>query len=109
MALNLGAMRHRIGIQAKTTARNTAGGLVETWTTSSTVWGQVIPLAGSEKIRAMAVDSRLSHKVRMHHGDASSVTPAMRLTYDSRTFEIHVVVNRGEMDAEVEMLVSEDT
>ncbi|MCP4567636.1 MAG: phage head closure protein [FCB group bacterium] len=103
--MRAGALRHRLQLQSATSANNSCGEPVLTWTTYDTVWGQVKPIGGEERERAQQVEADVTHQVTIRY--LSTVTPDHQILYDSRYFKIHSAVNKGERDRRTVMLCSE--
>ena len=83
-----GRLRERVAIQAATTTQNTSGELIETWATATTVWGQVLPGAVSERFSAAAGQraSEITHTVRIRF--RTDITPKKRFLWETRELEI---------------------
>ena len=103
--MKAGELRHRITIQQKTVTQDTAGVITETWADLVTVWAAIEPLTGREKFLAQQVYTDMTTRVRIRY--RSGIDPAMRLKYNSRIFEINVVVNPEERNRELELLCTE--
>lgn len=89
--MEIGRLNHRITVQQRTTAQDSYGQELTTWTDVATVWANVKPIGGREKLRAMAVESMLTHTVLVRY--RAEFTPpktmdARRIMYGSRIFNI---------------------
>jgi len=91
-----GKLRHKIVIQTSTEANNSLGEPIQTWTTFATVRAGVSPLAGRETFRLDQVSADSDVKFTIRHLD--SVTTKMRISYDSRIFDIQSIANVNERD-----------
>ena len=79
------------------------------------LWAEIIPIttsgagnrrsSGKEILMAGQVQSEISHKILLRYQDG--ITPAMRLLYESRVFNIRYVANSGERRNTLELLVQE--
>lgn len=87
--LNAGRLRHRVIIQTPTESVDVLGGISKSWATHATVWAEVQPLSGRELLEAAKTTSRVSHRVTIR--ELSTVTPKMRISYDSRYLYIESV------------------
>ncbi len=106
--VKLGALRHRLVIQAERSTGDGGGGQSDPWAdpvTVATVWGKVEPLTGSERLRAMQIEDRLSHRIVIRH--RPGITPAMRIVFGSRVFNIRAAINHEERDRFLELLCEE--
>lgn len=102
--MNFGKMHSRIELQSSS-ATNDYGEELLTWATYATVWAHIEPLSGRELLRAEAVDSQNTVRVRIRYN--SSVDSTDRIRFGSRIFEINSVSNPDEKNKELELLCSE--
>jgi SPP1 family predicted phage head-tail adaptor len=98
-------MNKRLALTTNSPTADGAGGLVDVYTTAITVWGAVEPLTGYEKSLAMGIDATLSHKIGIRYN--SRFNPRGVVTYNSRSFKIHSVVNEDEANRKIVMLATE--
>ncbi len=106
--VKLGELRHRLVIQAERSTGDGGCGQSDPWAdpvTVATVWGKVEPLTGAERLRAMQIEDRLSHRIVIRH--RPGITPAMRIVFGSRVFNIRAAINREERDRFLELLCEE--
>ncbi len=106
--VTVGELRHRLVIQSARAADDGGGGQSDPWSdpvTVATVWGKVEPLTGGERPRAMQIEDRLSHRVVIRH--RPGITPAMRIVFGTRLFNVRAVVNREERGRFLELLCEE--
>ncbi|MFQ5774190.1 MAG: phage head closure protein [Kiloniellaceae bacterium] len=105
----IGRLRHRLTIQAENPAADAGGGQgADPWAdpiTVATVWGRVEPLTGGERLRAMQVQDRLSHRITIRH--RPGITPRMRIVFGARVFNVRAVINPEERDRVLELLCEE--
>lgn len=74
-------LHHKINLQSRVeSSRGAMGGIVESWTTADTVWANVRPITGNERINAAQVVGSSTHLVRMRYNRI--VTPKMRIQHD---------------------------
>jgi SPP1 family predicted phage head-tail adaptor len=81
------------------------GSFVTAWETFATVWASIEPLIGREYFGQQREQATVSHKIRMRH--QPGITHKMRVTWGTRLFEIESVLNVGERDRELLLMVSE--
>ena len=97
--MRAGLLRERVTIESVTETRDAFGGVVQSWSTFATVWARVVSAKGDEAIRAAAEQAQ--HAVRFQLRWLDGVTPAMRLAWDGRTYDIRDVDeslrHRGEL------------
>jgi len=92
--VNVGKYRHRIALQSATDTRTADGGVSQSWSTTNTVWAQLIPAGGTEQIHADKTRADTTHIARIRFG--VTVTADMRFTHESRTFQILNVYDDNE-------------
>ena len=105
--MRAGRMRQRITIQQTTESRTSSGAVTDSWGTYATVWADVIPVSGKEKFAAQEHHSEVTHRFRIRYN--SGVTTKMRISYDSRIFNIRSVINLDERNRTTEMIAVEET
>lgn len=87
----LGAMRERLQIQTATETVDAAGQTIRTWvTTYVNEPAQRMPVRGGEGARGRQVEAGIDEIFVIHFRE--TVTPHMRVSFDSRTYGI-VYVN----------------
>lgn len=103
--LVIGQLRHRVSIQTEGGDPDDYGEVIPSWTTSATRWAAVEPLTGREFWASQQLKSEVSHKVTMRGG--ISITPDMRLLFDSRPFDVISVRDIDERGQWIEVLAKE--
>ena len=101
--MKIGKLRHRIEIQAKTPTQDSYGEITYSWATADTVWAQVMPLKGRELEHAQQIQAETDYKMIIRYNS----TVKHRVVYDSRTFEVNVILNIGERDIYQEIYCKE--
>lgn len=88
-----GDLRHRVVIehQPAPQTRNGLGEVTTPWVELATVWAAVEPLTGSEAIQQAREEAQVSHRVRIRR--RTDVTPAMRVVYGAKVFNILAVLD----------------
>ncbi len=93
--MRAGQLRHRLEVQRVTaTVLDEHGEPTHSWSTEATIWGAVEPTGGDERLQAAQLDPEVTHKIRIRA--RITVTPAYRVLYDDRTFEVLSVIEVGE-------------
>lgn len=100
----VGAMRNYITIE-ESTETNTTGERTLTWAEYKSCWASVMPLNGTEKFNLQQTMAEVTHRIRTRY--LAGVTPKMRITWDSRTFNITSVINLDEGNHWLEILAVE--
>lgn len=90
----IGKMRQRITLQKPQEVTDQGGGRSITWNDKETVWAEVKPLRGQERIHSMGLANPVTHKITIRY--RSDVSADWRVLYDSRYFNIHFVLDPDE-------------
>ncbi len=104
----IGKLRHRLKIQAAAPTEDPYGGRSDPWAkpvTVATVWGRIESLRGRERMHAMQLEDRVTHRVRIRYRD--DVTAQQRLVIGSRVFNIRAVIDRDGRRRWLELLCEE--
>ncbi len=84
-----GDLDRRIAIERATVTVNGYNEEVRSWTILATVWAAVWPIADGERWRAGEVGATVTHRFRIRWSSTvSDITPADRISFDGRIFEI---------------------
>jgi len=83
---DIAKLRHRLTIEQLSNTPDSQGGFATTWSTLATVWGKVEPVKSSERLFAQRIEYQRSHVAWIRN--RSDVTTSMRITFNSRTFQI---------------------
>ena len=89
--MRIGPLRDRITIEQKSVTQDAEGGEVVTWTTFAIVWASKTSITGREFFAAQQVSSTVSTKFGLRWLDG--VTTAMRVSYDSKLYNIVAVLD----------------
>lgn len=88
--MRAGKLRERVAIQTLTKTANTYNEPVETWATTTTVWGSLEPLLSGTREAFASQGSqwqaRVNYQCRLRYRTLSPATN--RLVIDGRTFEV---------------------
>ncbi len=101
----IGALRHRLLLEASTPTADGAGGAELSWSPLAYVWAEIEPRAGREAVGADAVEARVTHAIRLRH--RAGLSPAMRFREDTRVFAIRAVLAIGTRRRWLECLCEE--
>ena len=104
-----GALQHRLVLQTRNPSADGGGGdLGDPWAapvTVATLWGDVRPLNGDERLRAMKLENRVTHRIAVRY--RAGVTADMRIVFGTRTFNIRAAIDVGERRRNLELLCDE--
>jgi len=101
----IGKLRHYVNLQSSTNAVDGYGEESKTWSTDESIWASIQPLRGTELIEYQQLQTELTHRIIIRY--TSYATPAKRITWGSRIFDINVVRNVDERDIYQELLCKE--
>lgn len=92
--IDIGKLRDKVVIERPTDARDDSGQVFE-WQEVTQAWAEIMTIRGTEKLRAMAMESTLTHRVRVRY-QAVMMPPlaadAMRIRFGERLFAINAAV-----------------
>lgn len=89
--MSAGKLDRRVTVQRRSATTDGYGQESGSWVDIATVWANVRPIGGREKLRAMAYESTLTHTVMVRY--RSDFLPAIeadawRIKYGSRFFQV---------------------
>lgn len=96
--MRAGRLRHRLTIQQPVESRDDYGSVTTVWQTVASRWGSVEPQRGREALMSGQNTSEVFTEIRLRHLDG--LTAKMRILHGSDTYQIRVVMNISERDAE---------
>ncbi len=105
------SLRHRVTLQQEQKTEDGQGGYIRSWVDVADIWAEIVPImsagqsASGESYRDGQLQTRTTYKIRMRY--RAGVTTGMRLSYDSRVFNIRSIVNPQELGEMLEMLAEE--
>lgn len=110
-AIEAGGLRHRPVLQTRSPQPDGGGGeLGDPWAapvTVATLWGRIEPLGGAERLQAMKLESRVTHRISIRY--RLGIIADMRLVQGTRIFNIRAVIDTGERRRVLELLCEEGT
>jgi SPP1 family predicted phage head-tail adaptor len=96
-AVRAGQLRHPVEIQEdRGTQRTTSGVPVPDWRTVDTVYMAIEPVRGREYANANRQIADVTHMIWMRYNPDVTVTPANRLKFGARIFDVEAVLNEEE-------------
>jgi len=103
--MQAGKLRKSIELQRRSTIQDDYGQPQPVWETVATTNAEFELLSGRELIAAQAVQSEVTHNVTIRY--RAGITPAMRISYGGRLFNIHAVLDESERHRMLTLLCSE--
>ena len=98
----IGELNKRLTIQVQTKVSDGLGGSAATWVDQGTVWAGVVPLRGQEKLMAEQVQSKVTHRVKIHY--RSVFSGSWRFKFGRRYFNVEGVINPKERGVFLELM-----
>lgn len=105
MPLSAGRLRHRVTIQEQSTVPDAFGQPITTWGDVATVWAAVEPLQGREFFNSDQINAEVTARIRIRWRDG--LTAAMRVSFDSRLYNIEAIITPKEIHEEIQLMCSE--
>lgn len=101
--MRISRLQQRITVQRRSSTLDAYGQEINSWTNIGTVWAEVKPMRGTEKMRAtaMVVESQLTHQVTVRFSELflpSIEADAWRILFGTRVFNITSSMNVDEED-----------
>lgn len=90
-------LRHRIVVQNKTETPDGQGGFSVSWGTRTTIWAEIIPRLGNERVFAMRLDESISHVIMVRALAGASISVSDRINFGSRYFQIKSIIKKDEV------------
>ena len=101
-------LKHKVTIQTPTETQDAYGEPVQTWGTYAIRDAEVIPVSGNEYYVSQQVYSEKAVTFRLRYDNtARQITTKMRVSYDSRTFDIESVINFRELNRDIDLMCVE--
>lgn len=106
--MRAGLLRQQLELQAATRTPNGRGGSTVTWTSLGTTWGRLVPLEGREAEVGPRLAAGVTHEGAVRSSARTrQLTPAHRIRWQSRTFEIVSVTDVDARRRELRIFVKE--
>lgn len=104
--MRAGELRFRVTLEQEGGPGDGRGGKARSWTTLGTVWANIVPLTGSEQLKAGQVTGNVSHRIEIRY--LADVTSKLRVVFGTRVFTVRAVIDVGERKTEMHLLCDED-
>jgi SPP1 family predicted phage head-tail adaptor len=101
----IGELRQRVTLQQPNDVPDGAGGFTRSWSDLASVWARIEPLSGAERLRAVQLESAVSHRVTLRYREG--VSASLRLKFGARVFNIRAVINLEERKDYLDLLCEE--
>lgn len=103
--METGLMRHKIELQQLVSTRNEYGEPTNEWKTAASVRASISPVSGRDFLAAMKEHSEVTHKITIRY--CKIATPAMRVVYQARVFQIMHIIDPWENHTEMTLMCKE--
>lgn len=104
----IGPLRHLVTVERATVSEDAAGAPVKSWSTLEATWAGVEPLTGQERFIAHQSAPDVTHRITLRWSTAlAGLSPADRVLYSGRVFDLRAVLNLDERNATIECLATE--
>lgn len=107
--MNVGDLKQRIVIESKVETPDGVGGFTVVWSTFATVFARVESVNGNERKFAMRLEENISHVITCRAKSVIGVTTPMRISFQSRLFQIKSVFRKNELSEWTTILAVEGT
>lgn len=105
--VKLGALRHRITVQASARSSSATGARTESWQDVATAWAEIKPHAARELSAADNRYQETSHQITLRF--RPGIGRKQRVLFGSRVFQIETVINSMERNRWLHLLCKEIT
>ena len=93
--MRAGRLKRRITIQSLSEALDVYGEPIKSWTDAYTVWAEVLPLKGEERVQSQQLTSKADTKFRIRYNSDMTITEKHRIQYDSDNYDITAILEIG--------------
>lgn len=100
-----GQLRHRVQIQARSTAQDDFGQPLDQWTTVIKRWASVDPISGREFIAKSGEAADTTHKIMIR--TFTGLLPSHRILIGARVFDIQHIANWQERGVYMQLICRE--
>jgi SPP1 family predicted phage head-tail adaptor len=77
------------------------------WEDAETLWCDLDPLSGKERLVLQKQESTVSHKVTLRYADYD-INSQSRMNLNGRIFNLHFIINKGEQSDYMEIAAAEE-
>jgi SPP1 family predicted phage head-tail adaptor len=98
-------LRHRLTLEELNRVADDGGGFTESWVAVATVFADLRPISGSERVDADRLTGSVTHDVVLRY--RAGVVPAMRFREGTRIFQIVAVIDVDEQHRWLQCLCEE--
>lgn len=103
--MRAGELRHRVTIQQPVEVLDDYNTPSVVWQDFARVWAAIEPLSGREYLQLQNTNAEITVRIRIRY--LPGITPAMRVVYGSRVFNIQAVIDVEEKHRELHLMCAE--
>lgn len=112
MSIQAGKLNKRVIVQVNTPSQDGFGQPIPSWSTHDTIWAAIDPLVGAELVKAQQIAPEATVKITTRYRvdpntNVVDITPANRILWGTRIFEINAVIDPLEKNEELRLLCKE--
>lgn len=89
--MSAGELNRKVKLQLRSTSHDDYGQEINVWTDIATIWASIKPISGREKLKTGAVDSDLTHTVKIRYQESfmpPKTLATRRVLYGARILNI---------------------
>ena len=103
-----GQLRNQITIQSNTDSRDAYGGVTSSWSTHVQAWASINPISGTERQGDSKITGDLTYEfIFRHDPSVARILTGMRISWDSRIFDIEQVMEWQERAWWIRLIATE--
>jgi len=103
-----GRLRQKITIQYRADGQDATGAPNGAWTELASVFAAIEPISGREWLASGVVNADITNKITIRYGsEVAAATPAHRVLFGTRIFNIVAIRNIDEANRWLELVVKE--
>lgn len=100
-----GDFRHRVDFDQPGTSKGASGQQVTSWTPYATLWADIEPISGRERVVAAAEVAEVDTWIRVRYSrQAAMIQPSWRARFRGIVYDIKAVANVSMADRKIELL-----
>ncbi len=97
--MRAGRLKHKITVQTTTESQSGSGAVTDSWSTYAQPWAEIEPKGGREYFAAQMTNAKIDVVFLIRY--QSGITAKMRISWNSRVFNILSVLNKYETGKEL--------
>lgn len=104
----VGNKRHLFTLQTRSSALDSHGEDILSYTTLAKAWGSLEAVSATEQLESQQIKATVTHKIMIRYGASyAGIAPQDRVILGTRTFDIVSVLDKDGRSHELELTVKE--